>query len=107
MDVVRTLGVASLVRGGFVEHILKCSTTSLPPPPSPSLPPPSPSLPPPSPSLPPPSPSPSPSLPPLPPSPLPQATQVRLALAKIYEDEQNWRQSADILCGIPMDSGQK
>ena len=36
-----------------------------------------------------------------------QATQVRLALAKIYEEEQNWRQSADILCGIPMDSGQK
>ena len=36
-----------------------------------------------------------------------QATQVRLALAKIYEEEGNWKQSADILCGIPMDSGQK
>ena len=36
-----------------------------------------------------------------------QATQIRLALAKIYEDEQNWRKSADVLCGIPMDSGQK
>ena len=36
-----------------------------------------------------------------------QATQVRLALAKIYEEEQSWQQSADVLCGIPMDSGQK
>ncbi len=36
-----------------------------------------------------------------------QATQIRLALAKIYEEEEEWRQSADILCGIPMDSGQK
>jgi len=36
-----------------------------------------------------------------------QATQIRLALAKIYEEEQQWRLSAEVLCGIPMDSGQK
>ena len=36
-----------------------------------------------------------------------QATQIRLALAKIYEEDQQWRLSAEVLCGIPMDSGQK
>ena len=36
-----------------------------------------------------------------------QATQIRLALATILEREHDCRGSAEILCGIPMDSGQK
>ncbi|XP_064387913.1 COP9 signalosome complex subunit 4-like [Halichondria panicea] len=36
-----------------------------------------------------------------------QATQVRLSLSKILEAEQNWTESAELLCAIPMDSGQK
>ena len=35
-----------------------------------------------------------------------QATQIRLALATILERE-DYRASAEVLCGIPMDSGQK
>ena len=37
----------------------------------------------------------------------PKATQIRLTLANILEEEHNWSQSAEVLCGIPMDSGQK
>lgn len=36
-----------------------------------------------------------------------QATQIRLALATILESEHDCRASAEVLCGIPMDSGQK
>ena len=36
-----------------------------------------------------------------------QATQIRLALSRILEDEQKWRESAEVLCGIPLESGQK
>ena len=36
-----------------------------------------------------------------------QATQIRLALAQIQERERDYRGSAEVLCGIPMDSGQK
>jgi COP9 signalosome complex subunit 4 len=36
-----------------------------------------------------------------------QATQIRLALATILEREHDCRASAEVLCGIPMDSGQK
>ena len=36
-----------------------------------------------------------------------QATQIRLVLAKILEEEHSWSRSAEVLCGIPMDSGQK
>lgn len=36
-----------------------------------------------------------------------QATQIRLALGTILENEHNCRASAEILCGIPLDSGQK
>ena len=36
-----------------------------------------------------------------------QATQIRLALATILENERDCRASAEVLCGIPLDSGQK
>lgn len=36
-----------------------------------------------------------------------QATQIRLALATVLESQQDCRASAEVLCGIPMDSGQK
>lgn len=36
-----------------------------------------------------------------------QATQIRLALATILENEHDCRASAEVLCGIPLDSGQK
>ena len=36
-----------------------------------------------------------------------QATQIRLALATIFESGHDYRASAEVLCGIPMDSGQK
>ena len=36
-----------------------------------------------------------------------QATQIRLALATVLEAQQDCRASAEVLCGIPMDSGQK
>jgi COP9 signalosome complex subunit 4 len=32
---------------------------------------------------------------------------IRLALSKIYEEEGLWRDSAEILSGIPLESGQK
>lgn len=36
-----------------------------------------------------------------------QATQIRLALATVLERQQEFRASAEALCGIPMESGQK
>ena len=36
-----------------------------------------------------------------------QATQIRLALAMVLERQQELRASAEALCGIPMESGQK
>jgi COP9 signalosome complex subunit 4 len=36
-----------------------------------------------------------------------QATQVRLALAGVLERQGEFRPSAEVLCGIPMESGQK
>ena len=36
-----------------------------------------------------------------------QATQIRLALATVLESQHECRASAEVLCGIPMDSGQK
>ena len=36
-----------------------------------------------------------------------QATQIRLALATVLERQQELRASAEALCGIPMESGQK
>ena len=36
-----------------------------------------------------------------------QVTSIRLALSKILEAEEKWRASAEVLCGIPLESGQK
>lgn len=36
-----------------------------------------------------------------------QATQIRLALATVLEEQHEYHTSAEVLCGIPMDSGQK
>ena len=36
-----------------------------------------------------------------------QATQIRLALATVLENQREFRASAEALCGIPMESGQK
>ena len=36
-----------------------------------------------------------------------QVTSIRLALSKILEEEEEWRNSAEVLCGIPLESGQK
>ena len=36
-----------------------------------------------------------------------QVTSIRLALSKILEGEEKWRASAEVLCGIPLESGQK
>ncbi|XP_019856749.1 PREDICTED: COP9 signalosome complex subunit 4-like isoform X1 [Amphimedon queenslandica] len=36
-----------------------------------------------------------------------QVTNIRLALSKIYEEDGQWSNSAEVLCGIPLESGQK
>jgi COP9 signalosome complex subunit 4 len=37
---------------------------------------------------------------------LPQVGTIRQHLADIYEREQNWRQAASVLVGIPLETGQ-
>lgn len=36
-----------------------------------------------------------------------QVSSIRIQLASIYEDEENWREAARILVAIPLDSGQR
>ncbi len=36
-----------------------------------------------------------------------QVSTIRIQLAKIYENEENWREAAKILVAIPLDSGQR
>lgn len=36
-----------------------------------------------------------------------QVSTIRIQLASIYEDEENWREAARILVAIPLDSGQR
>lgn len=36
-----------------------------------------------------------------------QVANIRQHLAEIYEREQNWREAANVLVGIPLETGQK
>lgn len=36
-----------------------------------------------------------------------QAAEIRQALAEIYEKEENWREAAKVLVGIPLETGQR
>lgn len=36
-----------------------------------------------------------------------QVANIRQHLAQIYEREENWREAADVLVGIPLETGQK
>jgi COP9 signalosome complex subunit 4 len=36
-----------------------------------------------------------------------QVSSIRVQLASIYEEEENWREAARILVAIPLDSGQR
>lgn len=36
-----------------------------------------------------------------------QVASIRQHLAEIYEREQNWREAANVLVGIPLETGQK
>lgn len=36
-----------------------------------------------------------------------QVANIRQHLAEIYEREENWREAADVLVGIPLETGQK
>lgn len=38
---------------------------------------------------------------------LPQVAAIRQYLARIYEREQSWREAANVLVGIPLETGQK